>query len=77
MAEFLLPVLGRDIEECKIVKWYVHEGDYVVVDQSLISVETDKAVIELRSPATGLIARRYGVEGDLIKLGDCLVVFAD
>jgi 2-oxoisovalerate dehydrogenase E2 component (dihydrolipoyl transacylase) len=73
VPEFLLPELGRNLGACRIVKWHVREGDSVIVDQPLISVETDKAVIELRSPVNGRIARRHAAEGDLINVGEPLV----
>ena len=36
------------------------EGDHVVADQPLVSVETDKAVVEVPSPQSGRIARLFG-----------------
>ena len=47
MRQFLLPDLGEGLEEAEIVTWHVNEGDNVVVDQPLVSVETDKAVVEV------------------------------
>ena len=51
MHQFLLPDLGEGLEEAEIVAWHVTEGDHVVADQPLVSVETDKAVVEVPSPA--------------------------
>ena len=45
MRQFMLPDLGEGLEEAEIVTWHVNEGDRVVVDQPLVSVETDKAVV--------------------------------
>ena len=53
MRQFLLPDLGEGLEEAEIVAWHVTEGDHVVADQPLVSVETDKAVVELPSPQSG------------------------
>src|SRR5262245_50520602 len=69
MRQLLLPDLGEGLEEAEIVTWHVNEGDRVVVDQPLVSVETDKAVVEVPSPWSGQIARLIGVKGDLIKVG--------
>ena len=41
MRQFNLPDLGEGLEEAEIVAWYVNEGDHVVADQPLVSVETD------------------------------------
>jgi len=77
MRQFLLPDLGEGLEEAEIVTWHVNEGDRVVVDQPLVSVETDKAVVEVPSPWSGRIARLFGGKGDLIKVGAPLVEFAE
>src|SRR5262249_35752551 len=52
-------------------------GDRVVVDQPLVSLETDKAVVEVPSPWSGRIARLFGGKGDLIKVGAPLAEFAE
>src|SRR5437763_9568226 len=77
MRQFKLPDLGEGLEEAEIVAWYVNEGDGVVVDQPLLSVETDKAVVEVPSPWSGRIARLFGAKGDLVKVGVPLVGFAE
>jgi 2-oxoisovalerate dehydrogenase E2 component (dihydrolipoyl transacylase) len=77
MRQFILPDLGEGLEEAEIVTWHVNEGDRVVVDQPLVSVETDKAVVEVPSPWSGRIARLFGGKGDLIKVGAPLVEFAE
>jgi len=77
MRQFLLPDLGEGLEEAEIVTWHVNAGDRVVVDQPLVSVETDKAVVEVPSPWSGRIARLFGGKGDLIKVGAALVEFAE
>ena len=69
MRQFLLPDLGEGLEEAEIVAWHVTEGDHVVADQPLVSVETDKAVVEVPSPQSGRIARLFGAKGDLMKVG--------
>jgi len=77
MRQFNLPDLGEGLEEAEIVTWHVNEGDHVVADQPLVSVETDKAVVEVPSPWSGNIARLLGAKGDLVKVGAPLVEFAE
>jgi 2-oxoisovalerate dehydrogenase E2 component (dihydrolipoyl transacylase) len=77
MRQFKLPDLGEGLEEAEIVTWHVNEGDHVVVDQPLVSVETDKAVVEVPSPQSGRIAHLFGAKGDLVKVGAPLVEFAE
>src|SRR3990172_486372 len=76
MRQFLLPALGEGLEEAEIVAWHVTEGDHVVADQPLVSVETDKAVVEVPSPQSGRIARLFGAKGDVMKVGAPLGVLA-
>src|SRR5258708_36866855 len=75
MRQFNLPDLGEGLEEAEIVTWHVNEGDHVVTDQPLVSVETDKAVVEVPSPWSGRMARVFGTKGDMGKGGAPLVGF--
>jgi pyruvate dehydrogenase E2 component (dihydrolipoamide acetyltransferase) len=77
MRQFLLPDLGEGLEDAEIVAWHVTEGDHVVADQPLVSVETDKAVVEVPSPRNGRIARLFGAKGDVVRVGAPLVEFAE
>jgi len=77
MSQFNLPDLGEGLEEAEIVAWHVNQGDHVVTDQPLVSVETDKAVVEVPSPWSGRIARLFGAKGDLVKVGAPLAEFAE
>jgi 2-oxoisovalerate dehydrogenase E2 component (dihydrolipoyl transacylase) len=77
MRQFMLPDLGEGLEEAEIVTWYVNEGDHVTTDQPLVSVETDKAVVEVPSPSSGRILHLFGAKGDMVKVGTPLVEFAE
>ncbi len=48
----------------EIVAWHANEGDHVGMDQPLVPVETDKAVIQIPSPYSGQIARLHGAFGE-------------
>jgi 2-oxoisovalerate dehydrogenase E2 component (dihydrolipoyl transacylase) len=77
MKTFHLPDLGEGLQEAEIVSWHVGPGDQVVADQPLVSVETDKAVVEVPSPRAGRIGELFGAEGDIVKVGAPLVAFED
>jgi pyruvate dehydrogenase E2 component (dihydrolipoamide acetyltransferase) len=77
MSTFRLPDLGEGLQEAEIVTWHVAEGDHVVADQPLLSVETAKAVVEIPSPRSGRIAELHGTVGDIVAIGAALVDFAD
>jgi len=75
MTTFALPDLGEGLQEAEIVAWHVGVGDHVVADQPLVSVETDKAVVEIPAPQAGHIARLLGSPGDIVQTGAPLVEF--
>ena len=55
--EFRLPDVGEGIASAEILEWLVAEGDNVREHQDLVQIQTDKAVVEIPSPATGVVAR--------------------
>ena len=75
MKEFSLPDLGEGLMEAEIVAWHVNEGDNVVTDQPLLSVETDKAVVEVPSPWSGKISKLHAEPGDVVEVDAVLVSF--
>lgn len=77
MRIFNLPDLGEGLQEAEIVEWMVSPGDHVVADQPLVSVETDKAVVEVPAPQSGTVTKLYGAVGDIIGVGKPLAAFAE
>jgi len=75
--EFNLPDLGEDIETGDVIKVFVSPGDRVEKEQSLMELETDKAALEIPSPAEGVIKSVHVKEGDTIKIGQLLVTIDD
>lgn len=71
---FTFPDVGEGIHEGEIVKWKVKEGDTVKKDQIVAEVETDKAIVELPAPESGIILKRYLKEGEIVKVGQTLLV---
>jgi pyruvate dehydrogenase E2 component (dihydrolipoamide acetyltransferase) len=77
MFEFKFPDVGEGITEGTIVRWKVKEGDSVKSDQVVAEIETDKAVVEVPCPKSGRITRLNHKEGEIIKVGEVLVVIDD
>ena len=75
MSTFNLPDLGEGLQDAEIVAWHVSEGDHVVVDEPLISVETEKAVVEVPSPRSGYIKHLLGKPHERLKVGAPMVEF--
>ncbi|HEY3419673.1 MAG TPA: dihydrolipoamide acetyltransferase family protein [Methanomassiliicoccales archaeon] len=76
-TDYKFPDLGEGVTEGEIKKWLVKEGDAVAKDQALAEVETDKAVVEMPSPVAGIVLKMNHKEGDLVKVGEVLVVIGD
>ncbi len=77
MSTFTLPDLGEGLQEAEIVSWHVAAGDHVVADQPLVSVETEKAVVEIPSPQAGHVARLLAQPGERVKVGAPLLAFEE
>lgn len=73
---FVLPDLGEGITEGEIRKWVVKEGDSVEEHQTVLEIETDKAVVEVPSPKKGKVLKISKEEGEIAKVGEVLMVIA-
>ncbi|EAS66217.1 2-oxo acid dehydrogenase subunit E2 [Photobacterium angustum] len=73
MKAFTLPDLGEGLAESEIVQWHINIGDTVKTDQVVVTVETAKATVDVPAPYSGKIVHRYGNEGDVINIGQCLL----
>ena len=75
MRVFNLPDLGEGLQEAEIVEWHVKPGDAIESDQAMVSVETDKAIVEVPAPYSGKVEKLFGAAGDKIHVGAPLVGF--
>ena len=75
MSELKLADLGEGMHEAEVVEWLVSEGDTVKLDQTVVKVETDKAIVEIPSPVSGRVSRILVPNGQTAQVGDVLVVF--
>ena len=71
---FELPAVGDTMVEAEIVEWLVAVGDEVDLDQPICSVETDKSVVEMTTPYRGTVLALGGEPGDVIAVGQPLIV---
>lgn len=76
VRDFLVPDLGEGLEDATITSWLVAVGDQVELNQTLCTVETNKAEVEIPSPHAGRIVELGGAEGDTLPVGSMLVRFA-
>lgn len=75
--EFLLPDIGEGLIEATIISWYVAVGDEVGLDEPLVEVETDKAVVDIPAPFAGVVLHHGGEPGDVVAVESLLAVVGD
>ena len=74
VLEFKLPDIGEGIAEGEIVKWLVSAGDTVEEHQAVVEVMTDKATVEVPSPAPGVVSDLKAAEGEVVPVGSVIFV---
>ncbi len=72
--EFTLPNLGENIESVRIVAVTVSEGDTIEAEQTVLELETDKAMMELPAPVGGVVTALFVKEGQDIATGQKIMV---
>ena len=70
---FALPELGESIESGDVVQVLVAVGDEIAVEQSVLELETDKAVVEVPSPVSGSVTAIHVAPGDKAAVGQLIV----
>jgi pyruvate dehydrogenase E2 component (dihydrolipoamide acetyltransferase) len=73
LQRFLLPDLGEGLTEAEIVAWHVAVGDEVALNQVLVEVETEKAVVELPSPHAGTVLELLAAVGESVPVGAAII----
>jgi len=72
VTEFKLPELGENIEQGDLVRLLIAPGANVTEGQSVMELETDKAVIEVPSSVSGTVKEVRVKEGDKLKVGQVI-----
>jgi pyruvate dehydrogenase E2 component (dihydrolipoamide acetyltransferase) len=74
---FKLPDIGEGLTEAEVVSWLVAVGDRVDEDQPFVELQTDKALVEMPAPASGVVTRLGAEAGEMLKVGEVLVEIDD
>src|SRR5262245_13589534 len=74
-SHFILPDLGEGVHEAELIRWRVKPGERVQEHQTLAEMETDKALVEVPSPWSGVIRELHGNPGDILAVGSTLVSY--
>lgn len=76
VMDFAVPDLGEGLEDATITSWSVAVGDDVELNQTLCTLETNKAEVEIPSPYAGRVIELGGREGETLPVGATLVRIA-
>src|SRR5688572_23986230 len=72
IVEVKVPQLSESVAEATLLDWHKKEGEKVSRDENLIDIETDKVVLELPSPADGVLVRILKKARDSVGSGDVI-----
>jgi 2-oxoisovalerate dehydrogenase E2 component (dihydrolipoyl transacylase) len=75
MPQLTMPNIGEGVTEGTVTRWLKAEGDEVALDDPVVEVETDKAVVEIPSPFAGKLAKILTPEGAVVPIGAPLAEF--
>ncbi|NLY71590.1 MAG: dihydrolipoyl dehydrogenase [Clostridiales bacterium] len=73
----IMPKLGFNMDEGKLVKWYKNEGDKITKGEPLFSVETDKTAIDIEATRDGVLHKTLIEEGDAVQVTLPIAVVGD
>src|SRR3712207_422607 len=76
MSQVLVPDIG-DFKEVEVIEVLVKPGDSVTKEQSLITLESDKATMEIPSPTAGVVQKIEIKVGDKVSKGSPILVLED
>jgi pyruvate/2-oxoglutarate dehydrogenase complex dihydrolipoamide acyltransferase (E2) component len=74
--QLVVPSMGG-AEELRVLQWHKQEGDLVEPQELLVELETDKAIVEVRSPRSCVLRRIAVNQGDWAGVGPPVAWFSD
>lgn len=72
LVEVKVPILSESVAEATLLSWHKKAGEHVDRDENLIDIETDKVVLELPAPATGVLAKIIKNDGATVVGGEII-----
>ncbi len=66
LVEVKVPVLSESVAEATLLSWHKKQGEFVTRDENLIDIETDKVVLELPAPQSGVLAKIIKGDGGTV-----------
>lgn len=75
--EIKVPPLPESVADATLIHWHKKTGDQVSRDENLVDLETDKVVLEVPSPKSGILTEIKIKDGSVVKAGDILAVMTE
>jgi pyruvate dehydrogenase E2 component (dihydrolipoamide acetyltransferase) len=75
--QFHLPDIGEGLTEAVVIEWYAQVGEEIGLDEPLVEVETDKAVVDIPSPFAGVLLHQGAGSGETIAVDSLLAVVGE
>ncbi|MGI9201814.1 MAG: biotin/lipoyl-containing protein, partial [Woeseiaceae bacterium] len=75
--EIKVPQLPESVSDATLVAWHRKAGDAVSRDENLVDLETDKVVLEVPAPASGVLQEIKIEDGATVVAGDVLAILAE
>lgn len=72
MFELTMPKMGESVAEATITQWLKNEGDAIALDESVLTIATDKVDSDIPSPAAGILVKKLFNENDVIQVGQVI-----
>jgi 2-oxoglutarate dehydrogenase E2 component (dihydrolipoamide succinyltransferase) len=66
IVEVKVPQLSESVAEATLLQWKKKPGDAVAQDETLIEIETDKVVLEVPAPASGVLSEHVVADGGTV-----------
>jgi 2-oxoglutarate dehydrogenase E2 component (dihydrolipoamide succinyltransferase) len=72
MFELTMPKMGESVAEATITQWLKNEGDAIALDESVLTIATDKVDSDIPSPVAGVLVKKLFNENDVIQVGQVI-----
>jgi pyruvate dehydrogenase E2 component (dihydrolipoamide acetyltransferase) len=76
-TKVVIPRTGEKESTGAIGMWFKNEGDTVKEGESLCTIETEKASIEIEAPSSGVLRRIFSPRDTQVSVGDCIAIIGD
>jgi 2-oxoglutarate dehydrogenase E2 component (dihydrolipoamide succinyltransferase) len=71
-TEVKVPSVGESVSEIYVGKWYKSEGEAIAPDENLVELESDKATLDVPSPAGGVLTKILKQTGETAEVGEVI-----